>query len=371
MVGGTRFYDRREIKDVLAYLKILVNPIDEVSIKRILNVPKRGIGDTTVGRLDAMARAEGIAFIDALRRAPAAGVSGRAVAGIESFLALVDALGERVPSGPATVLEAILERTGYVAELQAEHTIESEGRLENLAELVGAARDFDDVAGFLERVSLVADTDDIPEDDDETSVILMTLHSAKGLEFPDVFLVGLEDGVFPHIRALGEPDELEEERRLAYVGITRAMRRLYLTPRLEPHAVGLDPVQPAEPVPRRDPRGAGRGGAPAAASGGPGPAGARSDGARRRDRDHREPRRDRRAGDAGTGPVAAAERSRGAGPAGRRRRPPRQVGRGRDHRHLRPGRQGRGRRCGSRASARSGCCCRGRPWRSWLGRRSG
>ncbi|MGH9116423.1 MAG: ATP-dependent helicase, partial [Acidimicrobiales bacterium] len=152
VVGGTRFYDRREIKDVLAYLKILVNPIDEVSIKRILNVPKRGIGDTTVGRLDATARTEGIAFIEALRRAPAAGVSGRAVAGIEAFLGLVESLGQLVPSGPAAVLEAILERTGYTAELQAEHTIEAEGRLENLAELVGAARDFDDVAGFLERV---------------------------------------------------------------------------------------------------------------------------------------------------------------------------------------------------------------------------
>ena len=229
VVGGTRFYDRREIKDVLAYLKVLVNPVDEVSVKRILNVPKRGIGDTTVGRLDAMSRAEGIPFIEALRRAPAAGVSGRAVSGIEGFLALIDELTELVPSGPASVLEAILDRTGYVAELQAEHTIESEGRLENLAELVGVARDVEDVSAFLERVSLVADTDDIPESEDETSVILMTLHSAKGLEFPDVFLVGLEDGVFPHIRALGEPEELEEERRLAYVGITRAMRRLYLT----------------------------------------------------------------------------------------------------------------------------------------------
>jgi DNA helicase-2/ATP-dependent DNA helicase PcrA len=229
VVGGTRFYDRREIKDALAYLKILVNPTDEVSIKRILNVPKRGIGDTTVGRLDAFARAEGIPFVDALRSAARAGVSGRAVAGIDAFLVLVDELTAMVPSGPAPVLEAILERTGYTVELQAEHTIEAEGRLENLAELVGAARDFDDVAGFLERVGLVADTDELPEDEDETAVILMTLHSAKGLEFPDVFLVGLEDGVFPHIRALGEPDELEEERRLAYVGITRAMRRLYLT----------------------------------------------------------------------------------------------------------------------------------------------
>ncbi len=229
VVGGTKFYDRREVKDALAYVRAVVNPIDEVSIKRVLNVPKRGVGDSTVGRLDAWSTANGGAFIEALRRAEAAGVSGRAVKGIADFLDLLDDLTEVVPEGPAAVLEAALDRTGYVADLQAEHTIEAEGRLENLAELIGVAREFNDVNEFLEQVSLVADTDELPEGTDETSVVLMTLHSAKGLEFPSVFLIGMEDGVFPHLRSLGEPDELEEERRLAYVGITRARERLYLT----------------------------------------------------------------------------------------------------------------------------------------------
>jgi DNA helicase II / ATP-dependent DNA helicase PcrA len=229
VVGGTRFYDRREVKDALAYLRAIVNPVDEVSVKRVLNVPKRGVGDSTVGRLDAWATSHGSAFIDALRRADDAGVSGRAVKGIEEFLSLLDDLTELVPDGPATMLEAVLDRTGYVAELQAEHSIEAEGRLENLAELVGVAREFDDVTGFLEQVSLVADTDEVPDDADATSVVLMTLHAAKGLEFPAVFMIGMEDGVFPHLRSLGEPVQLEEERRLCYVGITRARERLYLT----------------------------------------------------------------------------------------------------------------------------------------------
>jgi DNA helicase-2/ATP-dependent DNA helicase PcrA len=227
VVGGTRFYDRREVKDALAYLRAANNPADEVSVKRVLNVPKRGVGDSSVGRLDAHARAHGLTFLDALREAPAAGVTGRAVKGIEQFLVLHDQLASLISEGPAAVLEAALQRSGYVAELEAEHSVEAEGRIENLAELVGAARDFGSVDEFLEQVSLVADTDDLSDDD--SSVVLMTLHSAKGLEFPCVFMVGLEDGVFPHLRAIGEPDELEEERRLAYVGITRARERLYLS----------------------------------------------------------------------------------------------------------------------------------------------
>ncbi len=227
VIGGTRFYDRREVKDALAYLRAVVNPVDEVSLKRVLNVPKRGVGDSTIGRLDQHATAHGYAFIDALRRSDDAGVSGRAVKGIRSFLDLLDELTDLVGDGPAAVLEAALQRSGYIAELEAEHSIEAEGRLENLAELVGAAREFESVDEFLEQVSLVADTDEL--DDDDSSVVLMTLHSAKGLEFPVVFMIGLEDGVFPHLRSIGEPDQLEEERRLCYVGITRAMERLYLT----------------------------------------------------------------------------------------------------------------------------------------------
>ena len=229
VVGGTRFYDRREVKDALAYMKAVVNPLDEVSIKRVINVPKRGVGDSTIGKLDAWSAAHGVAFIDALRRTNEIGVKGPAVKGIGEFLDLLDELGDAQSEGPGRLLEVILERTGYVAELQAEHSIESEGRLENLAELVGSAREFDDINEFLEQVSLIADTDELPDDADDTSVVLMTLHAAKGLEFPSVFLVGMEDGVFPHLRSLGEPAELEEERRLAYVGITRARERLYLT----------------------------------------------------------------------------------------------------------------------------------------------
>ena len=227
VVGGTRFYDRREVKDALAYLKATVNPADEVSVKRVLNTPKRGVGDSSIGRLDAYARSHGITFLESLREAPAAGVTGRAVKGIDDFLKLLDDLQLFTSDGPAAVLEAAMQRSGYVAELEAEHSIEAEGRIENLAELVGAARDFGSIDEFLEQISLVADTDEL--DDDDSSVVLMTLHSAKGLEYPVVFLIGLEDGVFPHLRSIGEPDELEEERRLAYVGITRARERLYLT----------------------------------------------------------------------------------------------------------------------------------------------
>lgn len=225
VIGGTRFYDRREVKDALAYLKAVANPVDEVSIKRVLNVPKRGVGDSTVGKLDNWATANGVPFIDALRNYDDAGVTGRAPRGIDEFLAIVDeATTHLETTGPADLLRMLLDRSGYLAELEEERSIEAEGRLENLTELIGGAEDFESVNEFLEQVSLVADTDDL--DDDDSSVVLMTLHSAKGLEFPTVFMIGLEDGVFPHMRSLGEPRELEEERRLAYVGITRARERL-------------------------------------------------------------------------------------------------------------------------------------------------
>jgi DNA helicase-2/ATP-dependent DNA helicase PcrA len=214
----------------------VVNPNDEVSLKRVINVPKRGVGDTSLARLDAWATKHSRPFVDALAKAEEAGVGGRALAGVTQLVALLDEL--RAASGsPSGMLEAVLARTGYVTELQADGSIEAQGRLENLAELLGVAREFEEtaaaegreasVAEFLETVSLVADADQIPEDG--SSVVLMTLHTAKGLEFPAVFLVGLEDGVFPHLRSLGEPDELEEERRLCYVGITRARERLYLS----------------------------------------------------------------------------------------------------------------------------------------------
>jgi len=226
VVGGTRFYDRREIRDAIAYMRAVVNPSDEVSLKRVVNVPKRGVGDSSIGRIDAWATANGVTFHEALRRFEAAGVSGRASTGITRFIEMTDEL-RALDLGPATLLEEILERSGYMAELEATQGVEAEGRRENLLELVGMARESETIDEFLEHVALLSDTDDL--DDTDSSVTLMTLHAAKGLEFPVVFIVGMEDGVFPHIRSLGEPAELEEERRLAYVGITRAERRLVLT----------------------------------------------------------------------------------------------------------------------------------------------
>ncbi len=231
VVGGTKFYDRKEVKDVLAYLRAVVNPSDEVSLKRVVNVPKRGVGETSIGRLDAWARANGRGFGEAMVHVEEVGLTGKALTGVRAFAALLDEF-RVIDAKPSDVLQAVLDRTGYVTELEAENSIESAGRLENLGELLGQSKDFDTLEEFLESVSLVADTEDnVPEgmSGDDSQVILMTLHTAKGLEYPVVFLVGLEDGVFPHIRSLSDPDELEEERRLAYVGITRARQRLYLT----------------------------------------------------------------------------------------------------------------------------------------------
>jgi DNA helicase-2/ATP-dependent DNA helicase PcrA len=263
VVGGTRFYDRREIKDVLAYLRALVNPDDEISWKRVVNTPKRGVGDTSVGRIEAHALEAHLTFRDALREASAAGVTGKALGGVKELLELMVVFEAYTLDGVAATVERILELTGYVAELEVERTIEAQGRIENLAELVGVCREFDEaldagdmsglpaiagvgtpvdgeagatvaiptglarVQAFLEAVSLVTELDEETAED-QSAVTLMTLHTAKGLEFPVVFVTGLEDGIFPHIRSLGDPDELEEERRLCYVGITRARERLYL-----------------------------------------------------------------------------------------------------------------------------------------------
>ncbi len=225
VVGGTRFYDRREVKDAMAYLRAVANPADEISVKRVLGVPKRGIGEASVAKLDALAAAAGTTFVDAMRHAQDAGLTGSAARGVESFVRLLDHLASRLDDSPGDLLQAALDDSGYLAELEAEGSVESAGRIENLGELVGSAREFTRLDEFLEQVALVADTDDL---DDNDRVVLMTLHSAKGLEFPAVFLVGMEEGVFPHSRALTEPVELEEERRLAYVGITRAQKRLFL-----------------------------------------------------------------------------------------------------------------------------------------------
>ena len=252
VVGGVRFYERREIRDALAYLRLLVNADDVVSLQRILNVPKRGIGDRAVESIQALATRDGLTFWEALRRAKdAPGLATRSQTNIEGFVAMIEELQSMVDAGerPDVVLESVLERSGYLKALEDSDDPQDETRQENLGELVAVAREFadDPVAGpsadpadvdagtvtpgladFLERVSLVADTDQIPDDTDGV-VTLMTLHTAKGLEFPVVFLTGLEDGVFPHSRSLGDQPELEEERRLAYVGVTRARERLYIS----------------------------------------------------------------------------------------------------------------------------------------------
>jgi DNA helicase-2/ATP-dependent DNA helicase PcrA len=243
VVGGTRFYERREVKDALAYLRVISNPTDTVNLRRILNVPKRGIGDRAEACIAALAERERVPFVAALGRPQdAPGIATRSVAAITAFTSLLEALRtvHEGGSGVGGLLEAVVEQTGYLADLRASQDPQDETRAENLAELVSVGREFDEsepegsLEDFLERVSLVADADEIPDGSDAEAqdngvVTLMTLHTAKGLEFPVVFLTGMEDGTFPHMRALGDNKELEEERRLAYVGITRARERLHLS----------------------------------------------------------------------------------------------------------------------------------------------
>ncbi len=236
VIGGVRFYQRREVKDVLAYLRLLVNPQDVVSARRVINTPKRGIGDATVAALEGLAALEEIPFLEATRRADEIPTLGsRAKGAVEGFVQVMDLLRAAFDSGagPRRMIEAAATESGYMLELEAERTVEAEGRIENLRELGGVAGEFEerDPAGslsdFLEQVSLVGEQDEY--DEEAGSVTLMTLHNAKGLEFPVVFIIGLEDGVFPHYRSMGDPSQLEEERRLMYVGVTRARERLYVT----------------------------------------------------------------------------------------------------------------------------------------------
>jgi DNA helicase II / ATP-dependent DNA helicase PcrA len=252
VVGGVRFYERREVRDLLAYLRLTANPEDEVSLRRVLNVPRRGIGDRTEECVAALASRDRTSFAAALTRpGEVPGLSPRAIRAIEAFNELLAGLRADADAGVpvAEIAEAVLERSGYVAELEASSDLQDASRIENLNELVAVAREFDAMRGqadapdpaaagpapgsladFLEQVSLVADADQIPEGDDHAGLVtLMTLHTAKGLEFPVVFLTGMEENVFPHQRSVNDPKELQEERRLAYVGITRAERRLYLT----------------------------------------------------------------------------------------------------------------------------------------------
>jgi ATP-dependent DNA helicase UvrD/PcrA len=240
VIGGTKFYERAEIKDAVAYLSLLANPSDQVSFARIVNTPRRGIGNTSQGRLAAHANTTGLPIWEVAGRAEEVpGLGGAAIKGISRFFELMEGLRERAERAPvAEVLEAVLRESGYLDALSAERTVEAEGRAENLEELVGVAAEFDanrEVEGegeespleeFLQQISLYTEQDGLrPE---ESLITLMTLHNAKGLEYDTVFIVGCEDGAFPHMRALEEGSE-EEERRLCYVGITRARRRLYMT----------------------------------------------------------------------------------------------------------------------------------------------
>lgn len=233
--GGIRFYERKEIKDILAYLRFVVNPADEVSLLRILNVPRRGIGDTVIARAKEIARREEKNLVDVLREAEKIpGLSSRALRALQSFFTMVECwrdIQDQVSVSELT--EKILDETGYRSLLELEQTTEAETRLENLKEFVGVTREFDEnsedksLSTFLEQLVLVAEVDNYRAEDN--AVVLMTVHSAKGLEFPVVFLTGLEEGLFPHSHALGEELELEEERRLCYVGITRAQEQLFLS----------------------------------------------------------------------------------------------------------------------------------------------
>lgn len=237
VVSGLRFYERKEIKDLIAYLRLIYNQADNYSLRRILNVPRRGIGDATLAKLEAFAQDEGISLFDAVSRVRELGtISARFAKPLEEFAQLIQRLHEAAQSHKVTVTELtekVLEESGYLRELQNERTEEAEARIENLREFLSVTKQYEeenepaDLAGLLEHVALVSDVDNYDETSD--AVKMMTFHAAKGLEFQVVFMVGMEEGVFPHSRSQWEPAELEEERRLCYVGITRAMRKLYLT----------------------------------------------------------------------------------------------------------------------------------------------
>ena len=235
MVGGTKFYDRKEIKDVLAYLRVLYNPFDDLSLLRIINVPKRSIGATTVAKLQEYARANGTSLFMTLTQLHLIdSIKGKTKEKLEEFGILIFTLVSEMENRTVLdILESILDRTGYLAQLEESTDPQDQARAENIGELLSVAKDFQDtnpsgtVEDFLEQVALVNDVDSFEQE--ESKVTLMTLHAAKGLEFPIVFLCGLEEGLFPHSRTLMNPEEIEEERRLAYVGITRAEKELYIS----------------------------------------------------------------------------------------------------------------------------------------------
>ena len=233
IVGGVRFYERREIKDTLAYLRLTLNPADDVAFRRAIGAPPRGIGQATLARLDEESARQSRPLL-AVAAAPPSDVRGKPGRTLQDFAALIARLaGQRRDLAPPAFIDLVLDQTGYRDALRQERSPEAEGRLENLEELIAAAEDYTHLEaeptleGFLDGVALVSDIDEV--EDDEARVTLMTLHSAKGLEFPAVFMTGLEEGVFPHARSMNDPDEVEEERRLCYVGLTRARERVVLS----------------------------------------------------------------------------------------------------------------------------------------------
>ncbi|MEG1346385.1 MAG: 3'-5' exonuclease, partial [Acidaminococcaceae bacterium] len=235
MVGGQKFYERKEVKDILAYLRVVFNPNDTLSMMRIINVPRRGIGDATIAKLQTYAAANDKTLFEVVSNsALVAGLSSRFVTKLEDLAATIFALMEMSATMPIeTIIQEVMTRTGYLEELENEKTPQAQGRIDNLQEMVSVAKEFSDVEeestleNFLGHVALVADIDDAKLG--EAAVTLMTLHASKGLEFPTVFLVGVEEGMFPHQRTLMDENQIEEERRLCYVGITRAKERLYLS----------------------------------------------------------------------------------------------------------------------------------------------
>src|SRR5215471_10135530 len=246
VVGGLRFYDRQEIKDALAYLRLLVNPRDTLSLRRIINVPRRGIGQTTWSKIETLAAERGVSGLEALELALAADLVNKGtLSKLQAFYNLLHGLRAEMPHmSVADLTREVLARTGYEAQLEAEHSAEAQTRLENLSELVNAADEFDrhtpggSLQEFLEHTALISDQDSLQ--DDSGTVVLMTLHASKGLEFPVVFIAGMENGLFPHSRSFDEPAQMEEERRLCYVGMTRAEKRLFLTSAARRRIYGME-----------------------------------------------------------------------------------------------------------------------------------
>ncbi|WP_024371760.1 DNA helicase PcrA [Exiguobacterium sp. ZOR0005] len=236
MVGGTKFYERKEIKDVLAYLRLIANPDEDISFVRVVNEPKRGIGAATVDKLGDFASMQGVSLMEAIRDIELSGIAPRTATKLAEFRKLIIDLRQMADYlSISELIEEVLKKSGYEEMLKIEKTLEAESRLENLQEFLSVAQNFEKesdeqtLVAFLTDLTLVSDLDSLEEVDELHQVTLMTLHSAKGLEFPVVFLIGMEEGLFPHSRSLNDPEEMEEERRLAYVGITRAEKRLYLT----------------------------------------------------------------------------------------------------------------------------------------------